>query len=111
MQWPAIQRWNDLWYPPVLSRIESNLIKSIKSLELGLVGTPQRKRFNFKKTRYVYPMVTHFLFRLQYPLDLDRAPNALDVEESTNQCKAPFMYWKNVKKSLWLYLKKGFEFK
>jgi len=52
-----------------------------------------------------------FLFRLQYPLDLDRAPNALDVEESTNQCKAPFMYWKNVKKSLWLYLKKGFEFK
>jgi hypothetical protein len=74
MQWPAIQRWNDLLYPPVLSRIESNLKKSIKSLELGLVGTPQRKRFNFKKTRYVYPMVTLFLFRLQYPLDLDRAP-------------------------------------
>jgi hypothetical protein len=64
-----------LLYPPVLSRIESNLIKSIKSLELGLVRrTLQRKRFNFKKTRYVYPMVTLFLFRLQYPLDLDRAP-------------------------------------
>jgi hypothetical protein len=58
-----------LLYPPVLSRIESNLKKSIKSLELGLVGTPQRKRFNFKKTRYVYPMVTLFKGSLcKYPL-------------------------------------------
>jgi hypothetical protein len=51
---------------------ERNLIISIKSLE-RLFGTPQRKDFNFKKTRYVYLTVMLFKGRTQYPLDLDRA--------------------------------------